>query len=65
MIKGNGIKPEESEDESQKWMENRGHSYWYTEKGIHEGNVALPLDSDKLRMSEQGKEVLHLDMDII
>lgn len=54
----NGMQPEDNEDENQDWMENRGHSYWSTEKGLHEGNVALPLDSDKLRMSEQGKDVL-------
>lgn len=46
------------EMESQKWMENKGNSYWYTPEGLHEGNVALLLDSDKLCMSEQGKEVL-------
>lgn len=54
----NGMQPEEEKDEALKWMENRGHSYWYTPQGLHEGNVALPLDSEKLRMSEQGKETL-------
>ncbi len=53
-----GKYPENERDDSEQWMEGRGHSYWWTEEGLHEGNVALPLNSDKLKMSKHGKAVL-------
>lgn len=53
-----GKYPENEEVDGEKWMEERGHSFWWKEEGLHEGNVALPLNSNKLKMSKQGKEVL-------